>query len=160
MYSLLEKTTVKKLPYPFVVLHINPKYHYLASDSTNDILTKVEYTEDHPLFIKFTALLTHKFFYRKQNLTLDSTAKKLKTNRSTLSKIVNQVTGKRFDEIISEYRINEAKKLLCAPNAAKYKVEAIGSEVGFAHVSTFYSTFKKYTGVSPAKFREDYKCPK
>ncbi|MBP2832612.1 helix-turn-helix transcriptional regulator [Aquimarina sp. U1-2] len=109
------------------------------------------------LFNSFLNLIENKHFYRKQNLTLDSTAKKLKTNRTHLSKIVNQVTGKRFDEIISEYRVNEAKKLLCAPDAGKYKVEAIGYEVGFAHVSTFYSTFKKYTGVSPAKFRKEHK---
>ncbi|WP_282086665.1 helix-turn-helix transcriptional regulator [Aquimarina algiphila] len=112
-------------------------------------------TAENPIFREFKDLVEKKHIYRKQDITLDLIAKKLKTNRSTLSKLINQVSGKKFTDFINDYRIEEAKRLLHTPNFDNYKISAIGYEVGFNHPSTFYSTFKKYTGVSPAKFREN-----
>ncbi|WP_103863399.1 AraC family transcriptional regulator [Aquimarina sp. I32.4] len=113
-----------------------------------------EYTEEHPIFRKFKDLVEKEHIYRNQDITLDSLAKKLKTNRSTLSGLINQVSGQKFTDYINEYRVEEAKTLLTNPDFDKYKISAIGYEVGFNHVSTFYSVFKKYTGVTPTKFKE------
>ncbi len=114
-----------------------------------------EYTEEHPIFIKFKDLVEKKHIYRNQELTLDSLAKKLKTNRSTLSGLINQVSQQRFTDFINVYRVEEAKELLKNPDFDKYKISAIGFEVGFNRAGTFYDVFKKHTGVTPTKFREN-----
>ncbi|WP_024771612.1 helix-turn-helix domain-containing protein [Aquimarina macrocephali] len=113
-----------------------------------------KYTKDHPIFKKLTDVIEKEHIYRKQKLTLDSLAKKLKTNRSTLSGIINQVSQQRFTDFINLYRVEEAKVLLSNPDFDKYKISAIGYEVGFNHISTFYSVFKKHTGVTPTAYRE------
>ncbi|WP_074406728.1 helix-turn-helix domain-containing protein [Aquimarina megaterium] len=113
-----------------------------------------EYTEDHPVFKRCKDLIEKKQIYRKQKLTLDILAKKLKTNRTTLSAVINQVSQQRFTDFINTYRVKEAKTLLGNPDFDKYKISAIGYEVGFSHVSTFYNVFKKLTGVTPTAYRQ------
>ncbi len=114
-----------------------------------------EYTENHPIFRKFKDLVEKERVYRQQDLTLDSMAVLLETNRSTLSKLINQVSEKRFTDFINTYRIEEAKELLGNPDFDKYKISAIGFEVGFNRAGTFYDVFKKYTGVTPTKFKQN-----
>ena len=90
--------------------------------------------------------------YLDANLNLMLVAEKLQTNRSYLSKIINSVYEKNFNDYINELRIKEACYMICNNTNANFTIDHLFSEVGFTSKSTFYSAFKKYTGVTPALF--------
>ncbi|NER13103.1 helix-turn-helix domain-containing protein [Leptobacterium flavescens] len=114
----------------------------------------VFYTDKHPLFKKLRKDMEERKIYKDGDLSMYLLAKKLETNTSTLSKLINQVTGKKFIDFVNSYRVEEAKKILSSPGFGRYKISVVGKEVGFNTEGTFYSTFKKHTGTTPAKYRE------
>ncbi len=65
-------------------------------------------------------------------------------------KIFKEETGKSFVDFLNELRINKAKELLLSTNLKSYEV---AEKVGFSDYKYFSMIFKKYTGVSPRKFK-------
>lgn len=71
-----------------------------------------------------------------------------------VSQVVNEQLGKNFNQLLSEYRIQEARRRLNNnPRYGSYTIEAIGESVGFGSRSTFVTTFKKLTGLTPSEFQ-------
>lgn len=62
--------------------------------------------------------------------------------------------NKNFFDYINSYRIENAKRLLKSGKFNTLSVEGIGYDCGFNTKATFYATFKKTTGFSPAEFRK------
>ena len=97
--------------------------------------------------------LEEKKYFLKQECTLHSVAKKLKTNTAYLSKIVNNELGKSFSTYINELRINYI--VIELKNNAKlrsYSVNAIAEEVGYKRPESFTKYFKDATGITPAVY--------
>jgi len=74
-----------------------------------------------------------------------------------LSEILNKQFCKNFSEFTNEYRIQEAKKQLLAPENQHLTLEGIGQNCGFKSKSTFFSEFKKRCGKTPLEFRKSQK---
>lgn len=85
--------------------------------------------------------------YTDPELSINSMALLLQTNRTTLSQIIGQVYGVNFRQLVSRYRIEEAKHYMLQNPAAKQEVVAM--ECGFATASSFNQKFKELTGDSP-----------
>ena len=68
-----------------------------------------------------------------------------------LSQAINQYRAMNFYELIANYRIEYAKKLLI--NEPEKSVMTIAMDAGFNAKSTFNQTFKKITGLTPSAFR-------
>ena len=78
-------------------------------------------------------------------------AQQLGTTIHILSQSINEGLGKSFFEMVAEYRVDEAKKLLIDhPNI---KVEEIAEQVGYNSKSSFNTAFKKFTGSTPSEYR-------
>lgn len=90
--------------------------------------------------------------YKNPNLKLNNLAEKLAVSPHQLSQFLNDNLQKSFSQYVNEYRIEEAKELMQKNH--QFTLEAIGNEAGFSSKSTFYSTFKKVVGVTPAQFRK------
>ena len=90
--------------------------------------------------------------FRNPNLKLQDLAQELRLSPHQLSQFSNDNLGKNFTQFINEYRIGEACKLL--ETDTLLSIEGIGDEVGFNSKSTFFSTFKKIKGLTPAKYRQ------
>jgi AraC-like DNA-binding protein len=58
-----------------------------------------------------------------------------------------------FNELIARARVEEAKRLLQAPENAGVAVEPLGMEAGFKSRSAFYTAFRAAIGMTPAEFR-------
>lgn len=86
-------------------------------------------------------------------LSLESLSEDLDMSSSSLSKLMNSYTGSNFSDYINKFRIEEANKLLGDSNFSEYTIVAIGLECGFNSKSTFYSAFKKFTGLTPTVYR-------
>lgn len=95
----------------------------------------------------------HQGVYRKNDLTLESLSKILKTNRTYLSESINTYYGKNFNSFLNEHRIIEARQIL-VNNNRNYTIEAISQMVGFKSISVFNTAFKKHTGLTPSYFEK------
>ena len=85
--------------------------------------------------------------------TLQNLASESDFSPSTLSLIINTIANKSFIDYLNEMRIEQAKKLLTNPNYEKYTIASIGLESGFNSKSTFFTVFKKHTGITPFTYR-------
>ncbi len=96
-----------------------------------------------------------KELYLNSNITLTKVAKELHISSHILSQFINNNLGKSFSLYVNELRIEKAKELLVSNK--EYSIESIGYESGFNSKSTFYTTFKKVTGQTPADFQKSMK---
>ncbi|MCL9807391.1 helix-turn-helix domain-containing protein [Flavobacterium amniphilum] len=94
--------------------------------------------------------LEEKKYFLKQECTLHTVAKKLKTNTAYLSKIVNNELGKSFSTYINELRINYViVELKNNARLRSYSVNAIAVEIGYKRPDAFTRYFKEATGITP-----------
>ncbi len=99
-------------------------------------------------------LITEQELFLNPNFTLEEAAKELKLSKHALSQYVNEILGKSFSNLIKEYRIEKAKKLL--ETKKNYTIESLGYDSGFTSKSTFFTAFKKVTGLTPAEYQKAY----
>lgn len=100
------------------------------------------------------AIIVEKELYLNTDFNLDEAAKELKLTKHLLSQYVNEVLGKSFSNLIKEYRIEKAKKLL--ETQRNYTIESLGYDSGFNSKSTFFTAFKKITGLTPAEYQKTH----
>ncbi len=87
------------------------------------------------------------------DFTLSYVAKKIKTNTTYLSYVVNKRFGKSFGEYSNELKINYViNEMITNHMYRKYSTQAIAESVGFKNAVSFAKSFRKRTGVSPAQF--------
>lgn len=101
---------------------------------------------------RFTTLMMEEHLYTDASITVAVVAERLGTNRTYLSKAINDASGKSFPQVVSEYRIRRAIAEISDLEANK-PLKQIAYEVGFNSLSTFYSTFQSVTGMTPASYR-------
>ena len=90
--------------------------------------------------------------YRTSGITIDQAAREMGTNRSYLSRYLNEVRQMTFYEWVAQLRIEEAQSLMLSHPSDS--IEQISTRVGFSSHSTFSSTFKKMVGMSPYRWRK------
>ncbi|MEO0790496.1 MAG: helix-turn-helix domain-containing protein [Bacteroidota bacterium] len=90
--------------------------------------------------------------YKNPNLKLAELAGVLGVSTHQLSQYLNEHQGKSFNQFINKYRIEAAKQELITNRL--FTIEAIGYECGFNSKSSFFSTFKKMVGCTPAAYRK------
>ena len=75
------------------------------------------------------------------NLSIESLAEKLDTNRRYLSQLINEEFSVNFNSYINEFRVKKAKELLLDKNFDYLNLEGIGTEVGFNSRVSFRNNF-------------------
>lgn len=98
-------------------------------------------------------LVESKKLFLNNKLSLDELAKKLDTNRSTLSLCINQCSKCNFNQWINNYRIEYAQKII----TANTDLSKFHTEVGFNSCSTFYNSFKERLGCTPYEYINGHK---
>tara|TARA_B110000503_G_scaffold29472_1_gene47264 strand:- start:2634 stop:4349 length:1716 start_codon:yes stop_codon:yes gene_type:complete len=89
----------------------------------------------------------------KNDYTLNSLAKELKTNSTYLSKIINSSKQVNFSNYLNKLRIEYAiQKLTTDKTFRNYTVQAIAEDVGFNKAQSFSTAFQKETGISITYF--------
>ncbi|RAJ29253.1 CRP-like cAMP-binding protein [Pedobacter cryoconitis] len=88
------------------------------------------------------------FFQKKLSITQLSS--KLKITPHLLSYLLNVYFKQNFNHFVNSYRIQYVLNQLLIKNSIKqYSLDGLGRESGFSSRSSFFSEFKKYTGVTP-----------
>lgn len=117
----------------------------LSDDNALALLTKLKSLEKEELFCK-------------PNYTLNTIAKKLKTNSSYLSKTVNENLGITFAEYTNRLKINSiVSKLEHQKSYRNYTINALAQEAGYKSTNSFNSNFKKLLKVTPSQYLKELK---
>jgi len=86
-------------------------------------------------------------------VTLDDIAKKYSYSSSHISRILYQDLGKKYNEIITEIRLNKAQELLTNTNLS---IEDICQHLGYSNTGHLRYLFSKAFNISPSQYRKQY----
>lgn len=104
------------------------------------------------LFRKLERIMREEKIYKDNTITKDKVAELLGTNRTYLSRIINEQSKLSFTHYVNSFRIEEAIRLLSDP-ANQTPLKAISAELGFNSIATFYNLFQSAVGMTPSQYR-------
>jgi len=103
--------------------------------------------DEENLRIKFEDLIVTEQLFLKQGIRISDIAAMLETNRTYVSRLVNNTYNMSFSDYMNTLRIDYAEQYLMHHKDAKQS--DIAEACGFPNASAFNNVFKKITGVTP-----------
>ena len=91
--------------------------------------------------------------YRDPDFSACKLAERLGIRSYTLSRIIKSEFGVTYTDIVHTLRVHDAMRHLKDKRFSPYTVDDIGVMVGFCNRQSFFSAFKKATGMTPEKYR-------
>lgn len=85
--------------------------------------------------------------------SVESVATKLGISKHHVSQAVNNHFNKTFVDLLNEYRLDEACKMLVDPRHTDSKIIVIALGAGFNSSSSFNKIFKRRFGITPTEYR-------
>lgn len=119
----------------------------IASLAGQKIALETNSREDGSLLAQFQSLMMDKKVFLQPKLSLDDVAEELHSNKTYVSKMVNNTYNMGFPELVNTMRIDYAEQYILSHREAKQSEVALNS--GFISASAFNTVFKKVTGVTP-----------
>jgi len=144
IYSIIIYFSINLIVNKGYVLDFNPFRKYKNTGISSDVCKTV--------VKKLTELFEKDKIFKNNTLSLTKLAKMLETTTHQLSQAINSEKHQTYFELLTNYRIQEAK-LLILKNEKYEKIENIAYDVGYNSISAFNTAFKKITGQTPTKFR-------
>jgi AraC-like DNA-binding protein len=121
---------------------------------TKQLITLPDYAnlQKDNIIAQFENEIINKKEYLNSTISAESITNILQTNKTYLSNALNLHYGKNFQSIINEFRINEFISLLNENQHRSFTIESLAEKCGFNNRASFYSAFKKHTGITPSTF--------
>lgn len=101
-------------------------------------------------------LISEKQLFLDKNISLSTLSEELHLTPRTISEVINRHFSCSFNDLINGLRVDYSKTLLLK-NISLMKIDFIGQDAGFSSRASFYSNFKKITGLSPSDFVKNHK---
>ena len=149
-----------------ILLYGLPKINFKTISDNQKSLSKFksieiqnEKNEDSEYILAITIIteIKEKELYKNTDFSMAIASEYFSIPVHHISFIINKNIKKSFPDIICEFRIDHAIKLLKDNRNKKYTMEAIGNLSGFNSRTTFYVSFKKITGISPNEYLQNLK---
>ena len=93
--------------------------------------------------------------YLSKTITIEQVADKLNTNKTYLSRMINEELNKNFRELINFFRVREAMKIFM--DNKELSVSELMEKSGFNNNASFTSAFKVNTGYTPGEWCKNIK---
>jgi two-component system, response regulator YesN len=84
------------------------------------------------------------------DISMQEAARSINYSETYFCKMFKQQYGQNFTTYLTEYRMNEAKKLLKQPNVS---VKEVGARVGYPDSSYFARVFRRLIGITPSEYQ-------
>jgi AraC-like DNA-binding protein len=148
---------MKALNHPELFRGVNSKLKL-----TKDILPEVEEksqsanVQDELISSQISTLkqyMTEKEPFLDPSLTIQELANQIDIPVRDLSVLINHQMDQHFFDFVNEYRIQKAMNILKDQSKSQLTVLEILYEVGFNSKSSFNTSFKKYTNLTPTAYR-------
>lgn len=89
----------------------------------------------------------------QENITLEALAKFENLNPSYFSKLFSKETGSSVKAFVNTAKVTTAQRMLAQTD---YSISDIALSLGFSSQSAFTAVFRKQTGQTPGKYRNQY----
>ena len=103
---------------------------------------------------RIISLMENQKLYRNPTLRLNDLVNEIGKPLPHISQVINEQMNMSFLDFVNQYRVKEAKELLCDEKSKSMTILAIAYEVGFNSKTTFYTSFKKVTGQTPSEYKK------
>lgn len=128
----------------------------------NESVTKYKNSSISPELSKALAdeldtLMKEKKIYLDSRLSLPKLAELSDMSINNLSQVINEQNSMNFFDYVNSYRIEEAISRIQSPDRDNENLLSIAMDSGFNSKSSFYTAFKKYTGLTPGEYRKKIK---
>jgi len=148
---------MKALNHPELFRGVNSKLK-LAKDILPEVEEKIESSEEQNNLIKIQILNLKQYMIEKEpfldpSLTIQELSNQINIPVRELSILINHHMDQHFFDFVNEYRIQKAMHLLKNESKKQLTVLEILYEVGFNSKSSFNTSFKKYTNLTPTAYR-------
>ena len=107
---------------------------------------------------RLNQLLETEKVYLEADLSLPALAQRAGLSTHELSYVLNEGFGVNFFQFINDYRVAEAQRLLASAQHQHLRLVGIAFEAGFSSKTTFNTTFKKVTGLTPSQFLQQVRA--
>ncbi len=152
---------MKALNHPELFKGINSKLtltkDFLPKENKeNNGTTETVNDQDEAIFSQISALkeyMIQKEPFLDPSLTIQELANQIDIPVRDLSILINHKMDQHFFDFVNEYRIQKAMDILKDKSKSQLTVLEILYEVGFNSKSSFNTSFKKYTNLTPTAFR-------
>lgn len=94
--------------------------------------------------------------YLNSDLKLQDVAKVVKCNTGELSQVLNMFMNIGFTDYVNKYRIDEFIKRIQDKSASRYTLVSLSEQCGFSSRTSFFRSFKKFKGMSPAEYIKEH----
>lgn len=143
IFILLKKAPKKKtLKTPE---HRETEAKYATSKMDNESMGKIN--------LRLQEIMKTQKPWKNPNLKMHELASLVKCSPYTLSQVFSLYLKLNFSDYVNQYRINECKNYMADPAYNKYSLDALVELCGFSSRSSFFRSFKKYTGVTPNEYK-------
>lgn len=95
----------------------------------------------------FERLVIEQRAYLEPHPTVTEVARRLRTNKTYISRLVNEVYGMSFSDLVHSLRARYARQYQAEHPGARQ--EEVAAACGYASVYSFNRSFKKATGLTP-----------
>jgi AraC-like DNA-binding protein len=126
----------------------------LAADEEKVPAHGLSFSNSEQLKNEVVQLFENEKIYRDPNLKITHICNRLKTNRTYISKLINNQFDSTFSDFVNNYRIEEAKTLLTQNPPHQFSLNYVSEAAGFGSLSSFIRIFKEKEGITPGKYRE------
>ena len=107
------------------------------------------------LMERISQLMEREQLYLRNDLKLQDIAAELGISHRVVSKCIASKSGcTSFSQFVNGYRVEHAKNIL--RNHPEKKMTIVGMESGFANDTSFFRTFKTFTGITPREWLQAY----
>lgn len=112
---------------------------------------KVDEQECADIVKRMKKYLERERVYTDQDLKMKDLADVLHLSAPKLSQVFNLYLGQNYYDFINSYRLEEFKRLIEAGEHKRFTITALSEQCGFKK-SSFFSTFRKVEGMTPAEY--------
>jgi AraC-like DNA-binding protein len=168
-YYILFYAGILKLEYDYaislsmasIIYFIGYRGYFLPVISEPGILLNEKYeksglTESAVRFYagKLIILMTREKLFIRSDLKLGDLADKLKISVHNVSQVINSSFEQSFYDFINGFRIEEAIRMMNSNDHINESLIGIAYSCGFNNKVSFNNAFRKFTGISPGKYRK------
>ncbi|HCX21092.1 MAG: hypothetical protein CMB80_20150 [Flammeovirgaceae bacterium] len=92
--------------------------------------------------------------FLQTGISVNSLSEQIQVPAYQVTKAVRELYNKSFPEALSHFRVIAFKELISDPEQSNFTIEYLAEQSGFKTTSSFYTAFKKETGMTPTEYME------